>query len=110
MALAELICKQARAEEKTCTMADGRGLMPEIRPNGGKYWIVRYWVAGKEKRTSLGKFPDISVREARDKNIDFRRSLSSGQPVGFEEETFSTGICSSPSKDRKIKNAERCCL
>ncbi|MDR2174372.1 MAG: Arm DNA-binding domain-containing protein, partial [Synergistaceae bacterium] len=90
MALTELICKQARAEEKTYTMADGRGLMLEIRPNGGKYWIVRYWVAGKEKRTSLGKFPDISVREARDKNIDFRRSLASGKPVGFEEETFSS--------------------
>jgi hypothetical protein len=36
MALTEFMCKQAKAEEKTCTMSDGRGLMLEVRPNGGK--------------------------------------------------------------------------
>jgi integrase len=80
--------KQAKAEEKTYTMSDGRGLMLEIRPNGSKLWIVRYWVGGKEKRTSLGKYPDVGLREARDKNIDLRRSLATGKPIGADTETF----------------------
>ena len=73
MALTELMVKQAKPKEKPYTLSDGKGLILEIRPNGKKYWIVRYWVEGKEKRTSLGPFPDISLKEARDKNYEFRK-------------------------------------
>jgi hypothetical protein len=105
VALTELICKQAKAEEKTYTMADGHGLMLEIRPNGSKLWIIRYWVAGKEKRTSLGKFPGIGLREARDRNIDFRRSLTSGKPVGADSENFS-GVAAEWLEKRMNTKAE----
>ena len=88
MPLTELMVKQAKAQDKPYTMPDGNGLILEVRPSGAKYWIVRYWVQGKERRKSLGPYPEVSLRAARDKNIDLRRLLKSGKPS--EAETFAT--------------------
>ena len=78
MPLTELMEKQARAQDKPYTMADGNGLILEVRPSGAKYWIVRYWARGKERRKSLGPYPAVTLKMARDQNIDFRRSLEKG--------------------------------
>ena len=78
MPLTELMVKQAKAQDKPYTMPDGNGLILEVRPSGTKYWIVRYWVQGKERRKSLGPYPAVTLKMARDQNIDFRRSLGKG--------------------------------
>ncbi|GHV36343.1 integrase [Synergistales bacterium] len=90
MSLTELMIKQAKPEEKKYHMGDGHGLALEVHPSGKKYWIIRYWVAGKEKRTSAGTYPEVSLKQARDKNMDFRRSLETGKPIGADSETFAT--------------------
>ena len=84
--LTELQCKQAKSKEKIYNLSDGRGLLLSIYPNGGKYWILRYFIKGKEKRTSLGKFPALSLKEARDKAFEFRKKLS--EPEAIESLTF----------------------
>jgi integrase len=90
MALTELTIRQAKAEEKTYMMTDGHGLGLEVRPDGKKYWIIRYWTNKKEHRTSVGAYPGVTLKEARDKNAALRKSLESGKPIGFETETFAT--------------------
>ena len=80
MPMTELMVKQAKPEDKPYAMADGDGLILEVRPSGKKYWIVRYWEKGKERRKSLGPYPEVSLKAARDQNIDFRRSLAGGTP------------------------------
>lgn len=84
MPLTELMAKQAKARDKAYTMADGNGLILEVRPSGAKYWIVRYWEKGKEHRKSLGPYPEVSLKAARDRNIDLRRALKSGRPDDTE--------------------------
>lgn len=88
MPLTELMVKQAKAQDKPYTMADGNGLILEVRPSGAKYWIVRYWEKGRERRKSLGPYPDVSLKTARDRNIDLRRALKSGKPS--DTETFAS--------------------
>ena len=48
----------------------------EVRPNGAKYWIVRSWINGKEKRRHLGSYPQISVKKARIKAVEARENIS----------------------------------
>ena len=88
MALTELMLKQLKPEEKTYAITDGKGLMIEVRPNGTKLWVIRYWVNKKEHRTSAGVYPEVGLKEARDKNYLFRKSLEEGKPIGFETEMF----------------------
>ena len=64
MVLTELQIKQLKPKEKRYTISDGRGLILEIHPNGSKYWILRFKVNGKEKRKSLGSFPEVPLKEA----------------------------------------------
>ena len=73
--LTEMQCRQAKPREKVYSLSDGNGLFLEVRPNGAKYWIGRLWdgVQKKEIRRSFGRYPQVLAREARDKNIDFRR-------------------------------------
>lgn len=86
MPLTELMVKQAKARDKAYTMPDGNGLILEVRPSGAKYWIARYWERGKERRKSFGPYPEVSLKTARDRNIDLRRALKSGKPS--DTETF----------------------
>jgi hypothetical protein len=90
MALTELMVRQAKPEEKTYMMTDGHGLGLEIRPDGKKYWVIRYWVNKKEHRSSAGVYPGVTLKEAREKNAALRKSLKDGRPIGFERETFSS--------------------
>ena len=48
----------------------------EVAPSGGKWWRFKYRFAGKEKRISLGVYPDVVLKEARDRRDDARRLLA----------------------------------
>ena len=90
MALTELMIKQACSKGKPYTMSDGQGLLLEVFPNGRKRWVIRYWVGEKERRTSVGTFPGVTLKEARVKNVLLRESLKSGGTAGSKTETFAT--------------------
>ena len=46
-------------------LADGGGLYLEVAPSGGKWWRLKYRFGGKEKRLSLGVYPDVGLKLAR---------------------------------------------
>ena len=46
---------------------DGGGLFLLVTPSGGKHWHFKYRFDGKEKKFSLGPYPEISLAEARTK-------------------------------------------
>lgn len=104
MALTEIIIKNAKPKEKPYSLSDGRGLILDIRPNRSKYWIARLWIDGKEKRKSLGSYPGVSLKTARDKNYEIRKEDKRG-PSGeypFKElasEWFNSVILPDKSKN-----------
>jgi hypothetical protein len=65
----------SKPSKKPYRLFDGLGLYIEIAPNGGKYWRFKYLFLGKEKRLALGKYPEISLLEAREKRDQARKLL-----------------------------------
>jgi Arm DNA-binding domain len=57
---------------------DGGGMYLLVQPNGGKWWRLKYRVNRKEKLISLGVYPDVSLKAARDKRDDARKQLAGG--------------------------------
>ena len=57
---------------------DERGLYLEVSPSGGRWWRLKYRYEGKEKRLSLGVFPDVSLKDARDRRDAARKLLGDG--------------------------------
>lgn len=63
--LTNLKCQKSMPESKPYYLADRGGLYLLVAPTGGKLWRWRYRFEGKEKQMALGKYPDVSLAEAR---------------------------------------------
>lgn len=61
--------KNAKVEEKETHLYDGDGLKLRISPNGTKSWLLNYYrpTNGKRANLALGKYPDLSLANARKK-------------------------------------------
>ena len=70
--------KRAKAAEKAYSMGDGGGLYLWVKPTGGKLWRWSYRFEGKEKLMSLGKYPDVSLAQARERHTEARKLLATG--------------------------------
>ena len=64
---------------KKAKLFDGGGLYLEVTPAGGKIFRLKYRIDGKEKTFTIGKYPTISLVEARQAAENARRLLVSGQ-------------------------------
>jgi len=78
MSLSDLTLKGLKPAEKTYKKADSGGLYIEVAPTGGKWWRFKYRFEGKEKRLSLGVYPDVGLKEAREKHAEARKLLAAG--------------------------------
>ena len=67
MPLTDTAIRSAKPQAKSVKMFDGGGLYLEVSPAGGKWWRWKYRFAGKEKRLSLGVYPDVKLKAARAK-------------------------------------------
>lgn len=78
MALSEMAARQAKATGKAYTLGDIDGLSLAVTAQGGRTWHFRYCWAGKQKRMSLGIYPEIGLREARELRDKARALLAKG--------------------------------
>ena len=58
---------------------DEHGLMLRVRASGSKNWFWRGTVQGRRRELGLGAFPYISLAEAREKALDYRRIARAGR-------------------------------
>jgi len=64
-----------------------RGLHIWVKPNLTKYWIYRFTQDGKQRNTSLGSFPALSISDARLKAEKLRERVSNGEnPIAIKQE------------------------
>ncbi len=78
MRLSTAKIQNATAQRKTVRLFDGRGLYLEIAPTGSRWWRFKYRFAGKEKRISLGVYPDVGLKKARDRRDEMRKLVADG--------------------------------
>lgn len=64
--LSELKIKSLKPKKKRYLVCDGQGLYIAVMPTGEKYWYVRLWENGHERKVSIGHYPDISLKAARE--------------------------------------------
>ncbi len=76
--LSKLLIDRTKSGPKTIRLWDGRGMYLEITPKGGKWWRFKYWFDGRERRMSLGVYPDVSLADAREKREEARRKVAAG--------------------------------
>lgn len=76
MPLTNTAIKNAKPAERAKRLYDIGGLYLEVAPSGGKWWRWKYRFDGKENRLSLGTYPDVSLKEARERRDQNRKLLA----------------------------------
>lgn len=68
----------AKPKDKPYRLLDSNGLYLYVPVSGKKVWQLRYKIDGKEKVLTVGKYPLMSLQEARDKAWLARKDVSVG--------------------------------
>ena len=63
--LTESVVKEANPIAKQFKLSDGEGLYLLVHSNGSKYWRFDFRFEGRQKSSSLGVWPEVSLAEAR---------------------------------------------
>lgn len=84
MPLTDTAIRNAKPREKAYKLADEKGLFLLVNPNGAKWWRHKFRIDGKEKLLSLGVYPDVGLKEARQKRDDTRKMLAEGIDPGAQ--------------------------
>ncbi|WP_407575548.1 tyrosine-type recombinase/integrase [Raoultella terrigena] len=68
----------AKPKDKPYRLLDSNGLYLYVPVSGKKVWQLRYKIDGKERVLTVGKYPLMSLQEARDKAWAARKDVSVG--------------------------------
>src|SRR4028119_2140620 len=73
-----LTAVQVRSRLKPGRYADGNGLYPVVEPSGAHRWVLRTVVRGKRRDMGLGGLSLVSLAEAREKALTYRKLAREG--------------------------------
>ena len=70
--------KAAGIAGKARKISDGGGLVLDARPTGAGWWRMRYWIDGREGMLSLGTYPEVPLKLARERRDEARALVAAG--------------------------------
>jgi integrase len=70
--------REARTTQKPLKRFDQSGLFLLATPGGSGLWRFKFMFKGREKLISLGRFPDVPLKRAREKRDEARRQVADG--------------------------------
>jgi integrase len=80
MSLTDVAVRNAKGVTgKTVKLSDGQGLQLWVHPTGTKTWNLAYRVDGRQKKLNLGKYPAISLKDARARRDEAKREIELGR-------------------------------
>jgi len=78
MSLSTPKLRNIKPSDKIQRLYDEKGLYLEVTPKGKTWWRFKYRFNDKEKRISLGVYPDVGLALARDRRDEARKLIANG--------------------------------
>ena len=94
MPLSDTALRNAKPKAKPYKMYDIDGLFAILTPAGGKWWRFKYRFEGKEKLLSFGTYPEITLKEAREKRDEARKLVAQGIDPSAQRQAVKASIAS----------------
>jgi integrase len=80
----DTIIRNTKPGPKPIKLSDGDGLFLLVQPNGCRWWRMRYFVDGREQLLSVGTYPEVSLKQARDRRHEIRSMVANGGDPGAQ--------------------------
>src|SRR5437762_11332819 len=84
MPLTETAIRNTKPHKKPYKLADEKGMYLLIKPDGARYWRLKYRFAGQERLLALGVYDDVSLAEARGAREKAKQLLRDGKDPGVQ--------------------------
>lgn len=78
MPLSDTACRNAKPGAKPRKLTDAGNLYLLVQPTGSRLWRWNYRFDGKQKTMAFGKYPEVSLSEARSRRDEARAMLAAG--------------------------------
>lgn len=73
--ITDVQARTAKTKDKPYKLSDGGGLYMLVNTDGAKYWRMDYRCAGARRTLAFGKYPEVTLADARDKRLTARKLL-----------------------------------
>lgn len=103
MPLTHYALLNAQPRGKTYKLFDGHGLYLQVAPSGGKWWRVKYRLRGREQCLSVGTFPAVALKAARQRCDELRAKLASGVDPAAERRLVKQQLRQLRTKDESFE-------
>ena len=77
--LTEIQVRKAKPREGSYKISDGGGMYLLVHHNGSKYWRINYRIGEQQRTQSLGVWPAVGLKEAREKRDQLKVLLKEGK-------------------------------
>ena len=82
MALTDIKIRKAEQTDRDYKLGDSGGLYLLVKPNGSKLWKMKLRINGREQKLSFGRYPEVTLKEARAKRDEAKLEMArGGDPV-----------------------------
>ncbi len=85
MALTDTAIRAAKPKDKAFKLYDDAGLFVLVATSGGKLWRFKYRFNGQEKLLALGAYPDLALKQARERRDQARKLVAGGIDPAVEK-------------------------
>ena len=92
MPLIDTTLRSVKPAEKPQKLFDGNGLFLFVAPSGAKSWRLKYRFQGREKLLTLGTYPQLSLKEARERAAGARKQLDRGTDPSAEKKARTQSV------------------
>lgn len=69
----------AKPREKPYSLTDGGGLFVEVLVSGSKIWRFKYHLNGRREKVTIGQYPAVGIKAARDRHEELRALVERGE-------------------------------
>lgn len=98
----------AKPRDKQYGIADGDGLTLIVKPNGTKLWWFRYRHGGKAKTLSIGEYPVVGLKDARERTFEARKLLANDtDPMTIKKAVKAASIQAEASNAETVEAISR---
>lgn len=82
---------------KRYSKADGGGLLLDVTPGGVRSWLYRYRLNGKREKVVIGRYPDVTLKEARGERDKLAAMVRAGKSPFQDRKAARFGLATDPT-------------
>jgi len=101
---ADITIRTARSGDKAYRISDGGGLYLLVQKNGAKWWRLDYSINGKRKTLSLGVYPQVTLKKAREEADKAGKSIADGIDPSDQRKAKKEVITANLEREQRLKN------